>query len=61
MPRYEVNLFYHGSASYEVEAADEDAAVVEAKRLNNLESQEEFQERLNLDFTDDDVYEVKED
>jgi hypothetical protein len=61
MPKYCVNLFYHGSASYDVEADDEDAAVVEAKRLNNLESQEEFQERLNLDFTDDDVYEVKED
>ena len=60
MPKYRVNLFYHGSASYDVEAADEDAAVVEAKRLRDEESEEEFQERLNLDLTDHDVYEGEE-
>ena len=61
MPKYRVNLIYHGSASYDVEAADEEAAIEEAKRLNNLESEEEFRERLNLDYTDSDVYEDKED
>jgi len=60
MPKYRVILYYHGSSSYDVEAADEDAALEEAKRLNNLESEEEFRERLNLDFTDDSVYEDKE-
>ena len=60
MPKYRVNLFYHGSAAYDVEAADEDAALEEAKRLHELETEEEFRERLNLDFTDDDVYEDKE-
>ena len=48
MPKYRVNLFYHGSAAYDVEVADEEAALEEAKRLNNLE------------FTDSDVYEDKE-
>jgi hypothetical protein len=61
MPKYRVNLFYHGSSAYDVEAADEDAALEEAKRLNNSESEEEFRERLTLDFTDSDVYEDKED
>jgi len=61
MPKYRVNLFYHASAAYDVEAADDEAAVEGAKRLNNLESEEEFRERLNLDFTDADVYEDKED
>jgi hypothetical protein len=61
MPKYRVNLFYHGSADYVVEAADECSAVEEAKRLGNLESEEEFRERLNLDFSDADVYEEKED
>lgn len=60
MPKYWVNLFYHGSAAYDVEAADQDAAVAEAKRLNSEESEEEFRERLNLDFTDYDVGELKE-
>ena len=60
MPKYRVNLFYHGSASYDLEAEDEDSAIEEAKRLNNLEPEEEFRERLNLDFSDADVYEDKE-
>lgn len=60
MPKYRVNLFYHGSATYDVEAADEGSAIEEAKRLNELEPEEEFRERLNLDFTDSDVYEDKE-
>jgi hypothetical protein len=59
MRKYRVNLFFHAAATYDVEAADEDAAVAEAKRLKELESEEEFRERLNLDFTDDDVYEDK--
>ena len=57
MPRYRVNLCYHGSADYQLEAADEDSAIEEAKRLNELESEEDFRGRLNLDFTDADVYE----
>lgn len=61
MPKYRVNLFYHGSASYDVEAADEFSAIEEAKRINELESDEEFKERLNLDFSDADAYEDKED
>jgi hypothetical protein len=60
MPTYRVNLFYHGSAAYDIEAADEEAAIEEAKRLNNMEPEAEFRERLNLDFTDSDVYEDKE-
>ena len=60
MPKYRVNLFYHGSAAYDVEAADECSAIEEAKRLNNLEPEEEFRERLNLDFSDADAYEDKE-
>ena len=61
MPRYRVNLFYHGSADYQVEAADECAAIEEAKRLNDLESDEEFKERITLEFSDADAYEDKED
>ena len=61
MPKYRVNLFYHASASYEVEAADEDSALEEAKRVENSESEHEFHERLILDFSDSDVYEDKED
>ena len=61
MPKYRVNLFYHGSASYDVEAADEDAALEEAKRIELSESEEEFHKRLILDFSDSDVYEDKED
>lgn len=61
MPKYWVNLFYHGSAAYYLEAADEDSALEEARRLHDSESEEEFQERLNLDSTDWDVYEDKED
>ncbi len=61
MPKSRVNMFYHGSASYDVEAADADAAVDEAWRLKDVESQEEFEERFNLDYTGDyDVYEDKE-
>lgn len=60
MPKYRVNLFYHGSASYDVEAGDEDAALKEAKRLKDVESDEEFMWRLNLNLTDADVYEDKE-
>jgi hypothetical protein len=61
MPKYWVNLFYHASAAYDVEAADEDAAVAEAKRLNELEPEAQFRERLNMEFTDYDVGELKED
>ena len=61
MPKYRVNLFYTGSADYEVEAADEDSAIEEAKRLNELESDEEFNERITLEFSDADAYEDKED
>ena len=61
MPRYRVNLFYHGSADYQVEASDEDSAIEEAKRLNDLESDEEFKERIILEFSDADAYEDKED
>jgi hypothetical protein len=56
MPKYRVNLFYNGSASYTVEAADEDDALEEAKRLNAFEPEEAFRERLNLDYTDSDAY-----
>ena len=58
MPKYRVNLFYHGSASYDVEAEAEHSAIEEAKRLKDAESAELFfEDRLNLDFTDADVYE----
>ena len=58
MPKYRVNLFYHGSASYDVEAEDAHSAIEEAKRLKDAESAELFfEDRLNLDFTDADVYE----
>ena len=60
MPKYRVNLIYHVSAAYDVEAADERSAIEEAKRLHDLESDEEFQERVNMDFTDADAYEDKE-
>jgi hypothetical protein len=60
MPKYRVNLFYHASASYDVEMVDEESAIEEAHRLAQLDSPEEFYERLNLDFTDSDVYEDKE-
>ena len=60
MAKYRVNLFYHLSAAYDVEAADEDAALEEAQRLSNLESEEEFNERSNRDYSDADVYEDKE-
>ena len=55
-----MNLIYHVSAAYDVEAADERSAIEEAKRLHDLESDEEFQERVNMDFTDADAYEDKE-
>ena len=61
MPKYRVNLFYHASADYQVEAADEDSAIEEAKRIEASESEEEFQKRLNLDFSDADAHEDKED
>lgn len=60
MVKYRVNLFYHASADYQVEAADEDSAIEEAKRLNDLESDEEFKERITLGFSDADAYEDKE-
>lgn len=52
MPKYRVILYYHGSATYDVETADEGSAIEEAKRLNDLELEHDFRERLNLDFTD---------
>jgi hypothetical protein len=61
MPKYRVNLFYHGSASYDVEAADKGSALGEARRLNALQPEKEFRERLILDYVDADVYEEKED
>ena len=61
MTKYTVTLFFHASADYEVEAADEAAAMEEALRLNCLESESELIEHLNLDFTDADIYEVEED
>jgi hypothetical protein len=60
MPKYRVNLFYHASASYDVETPDEDSALEEARRLEQLDSPQEFYERLNLDYEDSDVYEDKE-
>jgi hypothetical protein len=63
MPKYDVVLFYHASATYTVEAEDEDAAVWEAKRLDIDETEEQFHERLNIEIIDDDyqVYEAQED
>jgi hypothetical protein len=61
MPKYRVNLFYHGSADYQVEAADVEAAVAEARRVKELEPEEEFRERITLIFSSADVYEEKED
>ena len=60
MPRYRVGLYYHGSATYDVDAADETAACAEAKRLNDLEPQEMFREKLILDLSDWAVSEDKE-
>ena len=60
MPTYRVNLLYHASAAYDLEAEDEVAAIEEAKRLSENEPDEEFRERLTLDYTDADAYEDKE-
>mgnify|MGYP001583740864 CR=1 FL=1 len=60
MPKYRVIFYYHGSASYDVEAEVDYLAVQEAHLLNNLESEKEFRERLTLDFTDARVEEDKE-
>ena len=60
MPKYRVNLLYHGSAAYDVEAVDEVSAIVKAQGLRVCEPELEFLERLILDFVDSDVYEDKE-
>ena len=60
MPNYRVTLFYNASASYEVEAADEDSAVEKAHAVSSNEPDLDFSHRLNLDFTDADVEEDEE-
>ena len=60
MPKYRVTLYYHGSATYDVEADNETAACAEAKRLNDLEPEAEFREKLILDLDDWMVEEDKE-
>jgi hypothetical protein len=62
MPKYQVTLFYHASASYDVEAADEGAALEEVDHQRQEESSEEFfRDRLILDYTDSNIEEDKED
>ena len=61
MPKYRVNLIYHGSASYEVEAEDECEAVEKARLEQGEEDNEAFfASRLNLDEVDNDVEELPE-
>ena len=61
MPKYRVIRYYHGSATYEVEAANEGAALEEADDQRQEESAEEFfRNRLILDFTDSNIEEDKE-
>ena len=61
MPNYQVTLFFDAMAEYEVEAADDDAAIREAHRLNDLGTEADFNERLSLYYTGADVYEDEED
>lgn len=52
MPKYRVVFYYHASATYDVETADEASAVQEARRLKDLQSEDEFHDQLILDSTD---------
>ena len=62
MPKYRVIRYYHGSATYEVEAANEGAALEAVETQLQAESDEEFfRNRLILDFTDSNIEEDKED
>ena len=61
MPKYLVTLFYHGSASYEVEAEDECEAVEKARLEQGEEDKDAFfDSRLNLDEVDNDFEELPE-
>lgn len=55
MVKYRVNLYFHASVSYDVEAADEESAVIEAQRLSQCEDDLAFCGHLNLDYTDNSV------
>ena len=61
MPNYQVTLYFEATAAYDVEAADEDAAIREAHRLNDLGTEADFNERVSLYYTGADVYEDEED
>ena len=61
MHTYIVTLFFHASVDYEVEGYDEDSAMEEALRLNDVEINSTLIEHLYLEFMDADIYEVEED
>ena len=50
MPKYNVVLFYHASATFQVEAEDEDKAVELARWLSDNELDKEFYKRLKLEL-----------
>lgn len=62
MPKYDVVLFYHASATYTVEAEDEEAALEAARLQAGGEPEEQLMERLVLDleYGDEQVDETEE-
>jgi hypothetical protein len=62
MPKYHVHLYYSLAEEYEVEAADEEAAIEAAKVLNDQETDEEMMARAELEFDLEDSWadEIKE-
>ena len=55
MPEYRVILWFQFSVDYDVDEPDEDAAIAEAQRLNNLETDDAMMAHANVEHRPSDT------